>query len=106
MNKSYLPSQSSSSLGRFGHTGWNTQLACGIFRGRAALHRQISSVIVINASVVQGSVIGPSEFVVGIACLQPVSSLNWLMNYADDSYLLIGSRNLQSAQDELSHVSS
>ena len=65
---------------------------------------QISSVAVINAGVVQGSVIGPSDFIVGIADLQPVFSLN--MKYADDSYLLIGSRNVHSAQDELSHTSS
>src|SRR6218665_1558404 len=50
-------------------------------------------------------VIGPPEFIVGLADLQPVSSLNRLMKYADDSYLLIGSRNLHSAQDELSHIS-
>src|SRR6218665_164993 len=67
---------------------------------------QISSVAVINASVIQGSVISPSDFIVGIADLKPVSSLNWLMKYADDSYLLIGSRNVHSTQDELNHISS
>ena len=72
--------------------------ACGV---------QISSVAVINASMVQDSVIGPSDFIVGITDLKPVSSLNRLMKYcADDSYLLIGSRNVHSTQDELNHISS
>src|SRR6218665_281086 len=83
------------------------ELACEIFRGQAALHGLwgiSSSVAIINASVVQASVIGPSDFIVGIADLQPVSSLNRLMKYADDSYLLIGSWNVHSTQDELNHI--
>jgi len=65
---------------------------------------QISSVAVINASVVQGSVVGPPKFIIRTADLLPVSSLNRLLKYADDSYLLIGSRNACSAQDEISHI--
>ena len=63
-----------------------------------------STVATINASVVQGSVIGPQKFMVTIADLQPIFPKNRLMKYADDSYLLIGSRNIQSVHDELSNI--
>src|SRR6218665_3075881 len=43
-----------------------------------------------------------SRVIIGTADLRPVSSLNNLLQYADDSYLLIGSRNACSAHDEIS----
>src|SRR6218665_510964 len=46
----------------------------------------------------------PPKFIVTIAHLQPISPKNRLMKYADDSYFLIGSRNIQSVHDELGHV--
>jgi Reverse transcriptase (RNA-dependent DNA polymerase) len=58
----------------------------------------------INASVVQGSVVGPAKFIIGTADLHPVHAQNRLLKYADDSYLLIGSRNITTAHEELKHI--
>ena len=49
--------------------------------------------------------IEPPEFIIGIQDLQPVSNLSWFLKYADDSYLVIVSRNLDAVQDELRHIS-
>jgi len=65
---------------------------------------QRSSLAVINASVVQGSVIGPSDFIITTADLQPTNHHNRLLKYADDSYLLIGSKHLGSVHAELLHI--
>src|SRR6218665_317278 len=46
----------------------------------------------------------PPKFIIGTGDLRPVSSLNRLLKYADDSYLLIGSRNACSTQDDISHI--
>src|SRR5688572_6980061 len=60
----------------------------------------------INASVVQGSVLGPPEYITGTADLHPVDVQYRLLKYADDSYLLIGSRNISTAQNELPNIHS
>src|SRR6218665_1196108 len=44
------------------------------------------------------------KFIVTIADLQPISPKNRLMKYADDTYLLIGSRNIQSLHDEHGNI--
>jgi len=73
---------------------------------RALHHLQgtISPVVVINAGVVQGSVIGPAEFIICTADLKPASARNRFQKYADDSYLFIRSNNFGSVQDELKHI--
>src|SRR6218665_3151958 len=65
-----------------------------------------SKVAIISASVVQGSVLGPSEYILGTADLRPVSDMNRLLKYADDSYLLIGSRNIATTQHEIQNITS
>src|SRR6218665_2923362 len=65
-----------------------------------------SKVAIINASVVQGSVLGPSEYILGAADLHSVSDKNRLLKYADDSYLLIGSQNITTAQHEIQNITS
>jgi len=65
-----------------------------------------SKVAIISASVVQGSVLGPSEYILGTADLRPVSDMNRLLKYADDSYLLILSRNIATAQHEIQNITS
>src|SRR6218665_3547696 len=65
---------------------------------------QRSSLAITNASVVQGSVIGPSDFIITTADLQPTNHHNRLLKYADDSYLLIGSKHLGSVHAELLHI--
>src|SRR6218665_265581 len=65
-----------------------------------------SKVDIINASVVQGSVLGPSEYILGTADLHPVSDKNRLLKYADDFYLLIGSWNIATAKHEIQNITS
>ena len=43
----------------------------------------------INSSVVQGSGVGPSDFVVNASDLQPVHQQNKIVKYADDTYLIV-----------------
>ena len=59
----------------------------------------------INASVIHGLVIGPPSFIVKASDLHPINGFDVLLKYVDDSYLLIGSRNISTATVESSHVS-
>src|SRR6218665_3727109 len=65
----------------------------------------ISSVAYINASVVQGSVVGPASFVTCASTLQPKHRMNIQVKYADDAYLLIGSKNIHTAEEEMNNIS-
>jgi len=47
----------------------------------------------INASVIQGSGVGPSAYVVGASDLHPIYPENKMVEYADDTYLLVGEKN-------------
>ena len=67
-----------------------------------SLEGLISSVVTI--SVVLGSDLGPSKFISGAADLHPVHDQNRLQKYADDSYLIIGSWNIRTAQNELQNI--
>ena len=66
----------------------------------------VSSIASINASVVQGSGVGPGSYVVGSSDLHPKNSFNILVKYADDTYLLVGSSNIGTAAEEYEHVAS
>ena len=59
----------------------------------------------INATAIQGSVMGPPSFIVEASDLHPIYLVNALMKYADDSYLLIRSSNISTATEEFSHIS-
>jgi len=63
-----------------------------------------SSWVEINASIVQGSGLGPVDFIVAISKLKPRYSTNKIMKYADDSYLLIPSTNSELITSEIDHV--
>lgn len=58
----------------------------------------------INASVFQGSATGPSMFVVTSSDLKPVNQQNYLDKYADDTYLIVGSSNEITIDDEIAHM--
>src|SRR6218665_90071 len=64
-----------------------------------------SSVAYINASVVQGSVVGPASFITCASTLQPKHRINIQVKYADDAYLLIGSKNIHTAEEEMNNIS-
>ena len=55
----------------------------------------------INASVFQGSAIGPPMFVLNGSDLKPTNAENFLDKYADDTYLIVSSRNEGSIPGEL-----
>ena len=59
----------------------------------------------INASIVQGSVLGPTLFNVNSCNLQPLSDLNAYFKYADDGYLVIPGGNFASIPLEIEHHS-
>src|SRR6218665_2809519 len=65
----------------------------------------ISSVAYINASVVQVSVVGPAFFITCASTLQPKHRMNIQVKYADDAYLLIGSKNIHTAEEEMNNIS-
>ena len=58
----------------------------------------------INASIVQGSGIGPASYVVNAADLGTTTPGNWITKYADDTYLIIPACNVQSRAIELDNV--
>jgi hypothetical protein len=72
---------------------------CTKFRG------VISSLAHINASIIQGSRMGPANFLVAISGLKPLHSFNYIFKYADDCYLLILASNISTTDAELDHIS-
>jgi hypothetical protein len=66
----------------------------------------LSSLRTINASIVQGSGIGPSSYIVNATDLQPIHPENHIVKYADDTYLLIGSSMRGTVSQELAFVKS
>jgi len=66
--------------------------------------RTISGVAVINASVIQGSVLGPASYVVTAADLHPVHERNCIFKYADDTYLIVPAVNTDTCQEEIDHL--
>lgn len=65
----------------------------------------ISAILDITASIVQGSVC-PSSYIINAADLSAVTPGNRIHKYADDTYIVIPVRNVQSRQGqaELDHV--
>jgi len=66
---------------------------------------RMSGTASINASVVQGSGVGPSAFVVNASDLHPVNQQNIIVKYADDTYLIVGASRRTTVQAELDHIS-
>ena len=53
------------------------------------VYNTLSKAVQINMSIVQGSEIGPSLYVIMESDLHPKSSNNKLLKYADDTNLLV-----------------
>ena len=64
----------------------------------------ISVMVVINASFVQGSGIGPVAFIIQASDLHPKNPGNYLDKYADDMYLLVPSVNSHLIPEELKNI--
>ena len=58
----------------------------------------------INASIVEGSGIGPVTFVICASDLCPLQKSNSFDKYADDSYLIVPSVNSSTIAEELEHI--
>jgi len=64
-----------------------------------------SSFRAINASIIQGSELGPVSYVFTAYDLHALFSSNILLKYADDTYLIVPAPNSALIQQELDHVS-
>jgi len=60
----------------------------------------------ISASIIQGSVNGPVSYVITASDLQPASQANFIVKYADDTYVIIPAGNISSGPAELTNTSS
>ena len=63
-----------------------------------------SSLLEISAGIIQGSGIGPASYVVNSSDLTAVKPGNLLCKYADDTYLIIPSINVDTRLDEVANV--
>lgn len=77
---------------------FNNHSHCTFFRN------QQSSFLDINASIIQGSAIGPAAYIVTAADLIPTVPGNELCKFADDTYLIIPARNVASRRAELDNI--
>ena len=77
------------------------------FRGHKHCTRHngvTSAMLPISASIVQGSAVNLASYVVNAADLTNLSSINQLVKYADDTYLVIPASNVETRAAELDHV--
>ena len=72
---------------------------CTKFNGKTSVF------LLINASIVQGSGIGPFAYVINASDLRVLHDLDELNKYADDSYLIVPSVNFHLVAEELEHIS-
>ena len=63
----------------------------------------VSQFRTIMASIIQGSGISPVSFVVTMSDLHPVTPGNFMIKYADDTYLIVPASNSQSCSAEIAH---
>jgi len=68
------------------------------FGGQVSALKAISA---ISVSIIQGSVIGPVSYVTTASDLQPSSPANFIVKYADNTYVIIPAGNFSSGPAEL-----
>ena len=66
----------------------------------------ISGFLVINASIVQGSSIGPVSYVINASDLRSICLMNKLFKYADDMYLVVPASKSDTIESELQSIAS
>ena len=64
----------------------------------------VSAVANIQASVIQGSALGPASYTVTAADLHPVCAGNRIFKYADDTYLVVPGNNARTCPEEIEHL--
>jgi len=79
-------------------TDWSTffsgRTQCTTFYDATSVLQEIS------ASIVQGSAVGPASYVVSASDPKFVNAGNALCKYADDTYIIIPSRNVDTRTEE------
>ena len=65
---------------------------------------RLSAFAHINASVIQGSGVGPSDFIVNASDLHPIHERNKIVKFADDTYLIIGRSMRYTISEELEAI--
>jgi len=82
-------------------TGWliffSGHAHCTVYRD------QTSTLKAINASIIQGSELGPAAYVVN-GDLQAVTPINELIKFADDTYLVISASNVDTRSAEIDNI--
>ena len=63
-----------------------------------------SSVATVTASIIQGSGLGPTAYLVNAADLRPLQADNDIIKLADDTYLIVSAVNSSYCSDELSNI--
>ena len=66
---------------------------------------QTSTFLAINASIIQGSGLGPVSYILNARDLHPMHPSNILFEYADDTYLLVPATNSSLISHELKNIS-
>jgi len=66
---------------------------------------QVFALKATSASIIQGSVIGPVSYVITVSDLQPASQANFIVKYANDTYMIIPARIISSGPAELTNTS-
>ena len=64
----------------------------------------VSAVVSIYASVIQGSAIGPTSYIVTAADLHPVFAAHRIVKFADDTYLVVPGKNSHLCEVEIDHL--
>ena len=65
---------------------------------------QCSTVAEIKASVIQGSGVGPSSYIITAGDLHPITPGNRLFKFADDTYLVVPAVNTNTRTMEIGHI--
>ena len=60
----------------------------------------------INASVIQGSAVGPVAFTAIASTLKPAFDKNYIFKYADDTYLIIPEDQFNTTEAEIKNIES
>ena len=69
-----------------------------VYRGQSSTLKSI------NASIIQGSGIGPASYVVNAGDLKAVTPGNHLVKFADDTYLIVPANNVDSRSTEIKSI--
>ena len=65
---------------------------------------EISSLVQVTASIIQGSGLGPAAFIITATDLCPLHASNAIVKFADDIYLIVPAITSYSCAEEVSHI--